>query len=108
MSARYVNIPLEVVNHRGLSDPLFRTYVQLRGLAWATNYKETPALGVDELMGLLGCSERSLRGHLAALEEMRLIEVHRRAGRLVIRFPEGDTGESEERQSFAGNGKVLP
>ncbi|MCX7855165.1 MAG: hypothetical protein N2556_04175, partial [Anaerolineae bacterium] len=118
---RYVNIPLEVVNHRGLTDPLFRTYVQLRGLAWEKEYRETPALRGEELREWLGCSERSLRGHLAALEGLGLIEVRRRAGRLVIRFLEGkgvdeaSEGSAEEgealrgeRQGLAGGGKDLP
>ncbi|MBC7228669.1 MAG: hypothetical protein H5T61_15790, partial [Thermoflexales bacterium] len=112
---RHIPIPVEVVNDGTLTAPLFRTYVQLLGLAWEKEYRETPALRAEELMEVLGCSERSLRGHLAELEGRGLIEVRRRAGRVVIRFPErrgrgasaGEEG-AEERQSFAESGKVLP
>jgi hypothetical protein len=62
---RYINVSPDVVYDEGLPDPLFRTYLRLRGLAWATNYRETPALWPEEVMGVCGCSERSLRGHLA-------------------------------------------
>jgi DNA-binding transcriptional ArsR family regulator len=107
---RYINVSPDVVYDEGLPDPLFRTYLRLRGLAWATNYRETPALWPEEVMGVCGCSERSLRGHLAALRERGLITVQRRSdGRMVIRFQEKGAGAVrgeevgvEERQSFAG------
>jgi DNA-binding transcriptional ArsR family regulator len=106
---RYINVSPDVVYDEGLPDPLFRTYLRLRGLAWATNYRETPALWPEEVMGVCGCSERSLRGHLAALRERGLITVQRRSdGRMVIRFPEKGAGAApgevgvEGRQSFAG------
>ena len=106
---RYINVSPDVVYDEGLPDPLFRTYLRLRGLAWATNYRETPALWPEEVMGVCGCSERSLRGHLAALRERGLITVQRRSdGRMVIRFQEKGAGAApgevgmEGRQSFAG------
>ncbi len=106
---RYINVSPMVVYDEGLPDPLFRTYLRLRGLAWATNYRETPALWPEEVMGVCGCSERSLRGHLAALRERGLITVQRRSdGRMVIRFQEKGAGAApgevgmEGRQSFAG------
>jgi len=106
---RYINVSPDVVYDEGLPDPLFRTYLRLRGLAWATNYRETPALWPEEVMEVCGCSERSLRGHLAALRERGLITVQRRSdGRMVIRFQEKGAGAApgevgvEGRQSFAG------
>ena len=42
----FVNAPSDPVYDAELPDPLFRTYIRLRGLAWQSKYRETPPLRV--------------------------------------------------------------
>jgi hypothetical protein len=91
----FVNVPADPVYDAGLPDPLFRTYVRLRGLAWQSKYRETPPLRVEELAEICHHNVRSTWGHLSALRERGLVTWHTVRGRMVF--------DLQPLQDFAGD-----
>jgi DNA-binding transcriptional ArsR family regulator len=63
---RYVKLPTQEAYDPDLSDALFRTLAQIRGLAYPKR-KRTPPLTVGDLAALRGLSQATLFRHLAAL-----------------------------------------
>lgn len=80
----FVNVPSDPVYDAELPDPLFRTYIRLRGLAWQSKYQETPPLRVEELAELCHHNIRSMWGHLSALRGLGLVTWHTAQGRMVF------------------------
>ena len=69
----YVNTPSVTTYDSNLPDAIFRTYVRVRGLAWATNYKMTPPITVEELAAVCHHGVRSIWSHLSELRRRGLI-----------------------------------
>jgi hypothetical protein len=80
----FVNVPSDPVYDAKLPDPLFRTYIRLRGLAWQSKYQETPPLRVEELAEICHHNVRSTWGHLSALRGLGLVTWHTVRGRMVF------------------------
>jgi hypothetical protein len=108
----FVNVPSEPVYDAELPDPLFRTYIRLRGLAWQSRYRETPPLRVEDLAEICHHNVRSTWGHLSALRDLGLVTWHTVQGRMVFdlqplqNFAGDDAGhdsqgQSESLQNFA-------
>jgi hypothetical protein len=62
---KYIIVPANLVYDQGLSNGVFRTYVQLRGLAWGKH--ETPPYSMDDLKEITGKSRTTLYGHMTLL-----------------------------------------
>jgi hypothetical protein len=117
----FVNVSSDPVYDAELPDPLFRTYIRLRGLAWQSKYRETPPLRVEELAEICHHNVRSTWGHLSALRDRGLVTWHTVQGRMVFDLQPlqnfavvdaGDTGQDpqgrpELLQKFAVNPPVL-
>lgn len=107
----YVNAPSRLVYSADLSAPHFQTYVRLRGLAWVTKGKETPALTINELAEICHHSERSMWGHLKALRDrtdLTWTQVGNR--RMVLKFDPLQNSAVDPLQNFAvanGDGDVV-
>lgn len=112
---KYVNIPADLVYDAELSDPHFRTYVRLRGLAWGSS--ETPPLTIDELAAICHRSVRSTWGHLSQLREQTdLTWTSVGSGRMILKFrslssesvepPEFERETLPPLQEPAGNGRI--
>jgi hypothetical protein len=63
----YVPAPVQEAYNPQITDPHFRTLIQIRGLAHLTGGDRTPPLTLDELVALRGVSRRSICRHLQAL-----------------------------------------
>lgn len=94
---RFVNIPSQLAYEATLPDALFRSYVRLRGLAWQSNYKQTPPLTIEELAVLIHHNVRSAWGHLSQLRARGLLTWTSTPRGLVLRFEEAE----ESLQNFA-------
>jgi len=70
---RYVNLPAREVYHSDLSDALFRTLAQIRGLAYRFRGKRTPPLTVEDLAAMRGRSRAAIYKHLAELRARGII-----------------------------------
>jgi hypothetical protein len=117
----FVNVSSEPVYDAELPDPLFRTYIRLRGLAWQSKYRETPPLRVEDLAKICHHNVRSTWGHLSALRDLGLVTWHTVQGRMVFDLQPlqnfagddaGNTGhdsqgQSESLQNFAVDSPVL-
>ena len=100
--SRFVNTPSAPVYDAELSDPHFRTYIRLRGLAWQSKYRETPPLTIEELAAICHHNVRSMWGHLTRLRDqtdLTLTSVG--AGRLVLKFRSLQNFAVEPLQNFA-------
>lgn len=64
---RYVNIPAGPAYDEGLPDGVFRTYVQLRGLAWGKDRLDE--ITVKEIVEATGKSRSTIYGHLGILRD---------------------------------------
>lgn len=64
---RYVNIPAGPAYDPGLPDGVFRTYVQLRGLAWGKDRLDE--ITVKEIVEATGKSRSTIYGHLGILRD---------------------------------------
>jgi len=84
---RYVNVESRAVYDLDLPDPLFRTFVRIKGLAWDADGKWTPPLTVEELAAICGKKERAMWGHLTSLRKRQYITWETMGdGRIIIRF----------------------
>jgi hypothetical protein len=73
---KFVNVPSSAAYDADLADSLFRTYARLRGLAWQSNYQETPPLTIEELAAICHHNVRSVWGHLSKLRRKGLVTWH--------------------------------
>jgi len=64
---RYVNVPAGPAFDPELPDGVFRTYVQLRGLAWGKDRMDQ--VTVKEIMEVTGKSRSTIYGHLGILRD---------------------------------------
>ena len=71
---RYVKIRTQEVYHLDLSDALFRTLAQIRGLAHPTRGRRTPRLTIGNLATLRGLGRATIFKHLAELRERGIIQ----------------------------------
>lgn len=109
---KYVNTPADLTYDAELSDPHFRTYVRLRGLAWGSS--ETPPLTIDEMAAICHRSVRSMWGHLSHLREQTDLNwTSIGSGRMIIKFrsltdkpPEFERETLPPSQETTGNGRV--
>ena len=104
----FVNVASDPVYDAELPDPLFRTYIRLRGLAWQSKYRETPPLRVEDLAEICHHNVRSTWGHLSALRDLGLVTWHTVQRRMVFDLQPlqnfagddaGNTGHDSQRQS---------
>ena len=66
---RYVKIRTREIYNPNLSDALFRTLAQIRGLVHQPRGRQTPPLTIEYLAALRGVSQAAMFRHLAALRE---------------------------------------
>jgi hypothetical protein len=82
-----IYIPIGIVFDLELTAPMFRTWCQLRSMAWGK--KETPPFTIDQLAVLTGNKHSTIYGHMAALrhrDALRWRTADR--GTLIVSFPE--------------------
>jgi DNA-binding transcriptional ArsR family regulator len=105
---RYVNLPTQEVYHPDLSDALFRTLAQIRGLAYRFRGKRTPPLTLEELAALRGVGRTTIFRHLAALRALGIIRTEP-AGEhaFVIRLLRRRRGDEREQAAEAGGEATL-
>ena len=64
---KYVNVPAGPAYDPDLPDGVFRTYVQLRGLAWGKDRPDD--VTIKEIMEVTGKSRSAIYGHLGILRD---------------------------------------
>jgi hypothetical protein len=89
---RYVNVSATVTYSADISDPHFRTYTRLVGLAWQDrrhDHTQIPVLSLADLATVCHLKERQMRNHLNALADQGLIHLSgdSRAYRIQILDP---------------------
>jgi Skp family chaperone for outer membrane proteins len=71
---RYVNVPTREVYDSDLSDGVFRTLAQIRGLAYRFNGARTPPLTLDDLAAIRGVARSTVWKHTTELRERGIIQ----------------------------------
>jgi hypothetical protein len=89
---RYVNVSATVTYSAEVSDPHFRTYARLVGLAWQDrrhDHTQVPVISLADLATVCHLKERQMRNHLNALADQGLIRLRgdSRAYRIQILDP---------------------
>lgn len=73
---RYILVPSALhFEQPRLPDYLLCTYEVVLALAWANDYVKTPPISAAQLAAFRGVSERTIRRHLAELEQRRYLAV---------------------------------
>lgn len=110
----YVNVPSAVI-YSGLSPAYRDTYIQLRGLAWKSKYKETPPVTFADLAKLFGKSSSTVYEHVRFLREHSWLQFRNAEGSAYIfSFPvvSGHPGNSESQEDVSINSEtpinILP
>ena len=90
---RYVNVSATVAYSAEVSDPHFRTYTRLVGLAWQDrhhDHTQIPVLSLADLAMVCHLKKRQMRNHLKALATQGLILLHgnSRAYRIQLLDPQ--------------------
>lgn len=96
---RYVNVPAGPAYDPDLPDGVFRTYVQLRGLAWGK--ERLDEVTVKEIMEVTGKSRSTIYGHLGILRDRGwLLFSSAHYSRLTVLFSGSD--QDGDKGSFEG------
>ena len=90
----YVNVPAALV-YSNLPPKIRDTYIQLRGLAWKSGYKETPPVTFGELAALFGKSQSTVYEHVRSLGEHSWL-LFRNAGGPAYTFSFPDAPQPSE------------
>jgi DNA-binding transcriptional ArsR family regulator len=83
----YIHSPVQEAYNPHISDPLFRTLVQVRGLAYRTGGDHTPPLTLEELVALRGISRRSMCRHLQALRDEGYLRIEPSGENAFVIYP---------------------
>ncbi|MGI6259997.1 MAG: hypothetical protein ACOYKC_09095 [Anaerolineaceae bacterium] len=96
---KFVNVPVGPAYDPDLPDGVFRTYVQLRGLAWGKNRLDD--VTIKEIMEVTGKSRSTIYGHLGILRDRGwLLFNSAHYSWLTVEFCGGDqNGEKQDEEN---------
>lgn len=105
---RFVCVPVALA-YAEANDPALLTLIRILGLGWDHGGRRTPALSGDQLVRALGRSPRTLKRHLAYLEEQGWLRIDRLGEGLVLRprlegLPALDVAEDDPEADDVGSG----
>ncbi len=85
--ARGVFVPTPLIFHPQLPASVLVSWIKLRSLAW--DGWRTPPMSLPELASHLGLHPQRLVRHLAQLEEISALSLHKTAGgKIILSFPQ--------------------
>jgi hypothetical protein len=104
----YIHSPAQEAYHPQITDPHFRTLIQMRGLAYRTGGDHTPPLTLEELMALRGISRLMLCRHLQALRVEGYLRIEPSgANAFVIYLRHWEPGSGLPARPARGRGRLT-
>ena len=105
----YVPSPVQEAYNPQITDPHFRTLVQVRGLAYRTGGDHTPPLTLEELGALRGISRRSMCRHLQALRDEGYLRIEPSGENAFVIYPlHWEPGTGLPPRPARGRGMLTP
>ena len=105
----YIPSPVQEAYNPQITDPHFRTLVQVRGLAYRTGGDRTPPLTLDELVALRGISRLMVCRHLQALRTEGYLRIEPSGeNTFVIYLLHWEPGSGLPARLARGRGRLTP
>ncbi len=104
---RFIKLSAREVYDSDLSDALFRTLIQIRGLAYRFRGKRTPPLTVEDLMALRGRSRATIFKHLAALRTQGAIRIEPAGENAFVIYPLHRKRDNKRRKAAQTEGEAT-